>query len=318
MYLTYTIKTDAEVINKLGVIRGSVQRIVKLELAGIENQQGVDLIDKNFTEFHENRVKVFDENQEIHNSLNDLYHSWRQLKMVREIYRDDPSPENTNLLIGLSEEFWLKSNTLVYISQLVSEKKVDKYETSFFLFLINLPIGVLSIFLIKRYVKDKLEHLVNHDPLTKIYNRRYFNEYLYNQIQKSERYKRDMSFIFLDIDYFKKVNDNFGHDVGDSVLKELSHLIQTNIRKSDLLARLGGEEFGILVAENNVEKAYSLAEKLRKIVEAHDFRDVGKLTISLGVTEYVPGDNVDTIYKRVDSALYKAKNNGRNRSEILV
>ena len=94
MYLTYTIKTDAEVINKLGIM-GFVQRIVKLELAGIENQQGVDLIDKNFTEFHENRVKYLTKIKK-YNSLNDLYHSWRQLKMVREIYRDDPSPENTN------------------------------------------------------------------------------------------------------------------------------------------------------------------------------------------------------------------------------
>ncbi len=316
MYLTYTIKPDAEIINRLGVIRGSVQRLVKLELSEAENDELKDFIDVAITDFNENKIAIFDHREEIQNSLKDLSLSWEQLKEARVIYRNNPTIENQQVLIIKSEDFWEKSNDTVFVSQLVTERKLEKYQTSFIFFLMNFVLGVFIVYLIKKYVKDTLESQANFDGLTKVYNRRYFNEYFEIELQKSERYQRRISFIIYDIDHFKRVNDTYGHDVGDGVLKELCQLILANIRKSDMLSRLGGEEFGILAPEIGAEEAFLLSEKLRKIVEKHTFMHVGNITISLGVTQYIQGDDTDSLYKRADVALYKSKNNGRNRSEI--
>lgn len=316
MILTNNIRPDAEVINSLGVIRGSIQRMVKLELAGINNDETTEAIDTSIEEFSKKKIKVVDQNKEIYRSLDNLHVAWIQLKEAREAYRKNPSIENQRVLIEKSEELWEKSNNTVYESQVFSERKMEKYNTSFIFFLVNILIVVLIVFLIKRYVKDNLEYLVCYDGLTKIYNRRYFNEYLSGELKKAERYQRCFSLIMFDIDHFKRVNDTYGHDAGDSVLKELSWLIQTNIRKSDVLSRLGGEEFGILAPETGIEDAFRLSEKLRGIVEENTFKYAGKITISLGVAQFNQGDSIDSIYKRADNALYCAKNNGRNRSEI--
>ncbi|WP_300302388.1 GGDEF domain-containing protein [Anaerosolibacter sp.] len=316
MYLTHTIKTDAEVINKLGIIRGSIQRLVKYELAGIESNELIEEIDSKINEFNGNKIRVYDKKGEIQYALGDLCQTWTPLKESIDDFRRSPSSQNKQVLLERSEEVWTKSNTMVLTSQGVTERKVDRFQTSFIFFGINLGLGILIIFLIKRYVKDTLEYLVNYDGLTKLYNRRYFNEYLGKEISIVERYAKDLSLVMFDIDHFKKVNDTYGHDIGDSVLKELSNLVQNHIRQSDMLARIGGEEFAVVAPETDGESAVLLSEKIRKIVEEHDFMHVGKITISLGVTQFTQGDSSDSIYKRADIALYKAKNNGRNRSEM--
>lgn len=315
--LTRTIKPDAEIINKLGIIRGSIQRLVKLELGGIEGDELINSIDANIFEFTRGKIKIYDQNKEIQKSIDSLYLSWTQLKEVIDVHRQNPSIENEKVLIEKSEKLWDEANSSVFVSQLVSERKIEKYQISFIFLIVNLVLVLLIIFLVKRYVKDNLEYLVNYDGLTNIYNRRYFNEYLSKEIMRSERHQKHLSFIMFDIDHFKRVNDTYGHDVGDIVLKELSKLIQANIRKSDMLSRLGGEEFGILTPETKIEDAHLLSEKLRVIVECHTFKQVGQITISLGITQFRLGDNTDSIYKRADVALYTAKNLGRNRSETV-
>ena len=122
-----------------------------------------------------------------------------------------------------------------------------------------------------------------------------------------------LSIIFLDIDHFKIVNDTLGHDVGDIVLKELADLITDATRKSDFASRWGGEEFMISLQATDVSSAYKIAEKLRLKVENNNFTDAGKITISLGVTQFKNNESVESFTKRVDEALYEAKNNGRNR-----
>lgn len=263
-------------------------------------------------------VKIYGDNKEIQDALDALIESWIQLKEIRKTYIQNPTSETQEELIQKSEEVWEKSNNMVFISQLVSERKVERYQISIAFFLINLVLGVILIFSIKRYVKNNLEYLVNYDDLTDAYNRRYFNEYLKHELQRAERYKRDLCLIMFDIDHFKGINDTYGHDVGDCVLKELSHLIQSNIRKSNVLTRLGGEEFGVLVSDIRIENALYLAEKLRIIVEGHAFKHIDQLTISLGVTQFIQGDTLDSIYKRADKALYLAKYRGRNRCEIMI
>jgi diguanylate cyclase (GGDEF)-like protein len=120
----------------------------------------------------------------------------------------------------------------------------------------------------------------------------------------------------LDIDYFKKINDTYGHDTGDKVLETMSSIFRVSIRGFDSLIRWGGEEFLLIAPTTDLEKAGLLAERLRKIIENQSFDTAGKITISLGVASFRSDDNKDSIVKRADEALYVAKRNGRNRVEI--
>ena len=163
---------------------------------------------------------------------------------------------------------------------------------------------------------ERLKQLSTTDILTGIYNRMAFNDFLDAELERARRYNTGMSLIMFDIDHFKSVNDTYGHLVGDDVLKALVHVVQQSIRKMDILARWGGEEFMILVPEAALEAALELAERLLEEIEAYDFSTAGKITVSIGVTTYRDGDYADSIITRVDNALYKAKENGRNRIEI--
>jgi diguanylate cyclase (GGDEF)-like protein len=158
--------------------------------------------------------------------------------------------------------------------------------------------------------KKRLEILSITDTLTNVYNRRFFDTKIVQEINRAKRYKLSMSVIMFDIDYFKKVNDKYGHDVGDEVLIAYSKLISSYIRVEDFLCRVGGEEFIIILPHLKLENAMILAEKLRKMVEQS--KVVRPITMSFGVIEYIPGESKDYLYKRLDDALYKAKENGRN------
>jgi len=151
------------------------------------------------------------------------------------------------------------------------------------------------------------------DNLTGAFNRRKFHESLEFTMEFSKRYKDDLSIIYFDIDHFKQVNDNFGHKAGDSVLVELSALIKNNLRKTDVFARWGGEEFIILAPKTSLKNAGKLAEKLRKEIEKFTFQYVKKVTCSFGVSVFDKNEDGDTFINRSDKALYIAKESGRNR-----
>lgn len=151
------------------------------------------------------------------------------------------------------------------------------------------------------------------DALTQIFNRRYFNVQLTREFSRAIRYKSRLSVILLDIDYFKIINDTYGHLAGDMVLQEIAQLIQDNIRKSDILARWGGEEFAILAPGISIGQALQFAEKLRQLVEGNEFSIDRQVTCSFGVSSYVSQDDEDAFLQRADTALYQAKQTGRNR-----
>lgn len=151
------------------------------------------------------------------------------------------------------------------------------------------------------------------DPLTGILNRRGFDNMLIYKVSMSRRYLSDLSVIFFDIDHFKQINDTYGHDVGDIILKELTTLIKTDIRESDIFARWGGEEFIILLPMTSVSHAVTLAEKLQKSIRSYKFTQVDKLTCSFGVTEFQKNEEAQELLKRVDELLYNAKAAGRDK-----
>ena len=315
-HVTRTISNDAEIVNKLGSIRGLVQRLVKLELNNVQNFQLMEDIDEQIDDFMLERIKLYDKANNIIDSVRTLDESWQELKQLIFAYRDEPIFQNRQVLVKASEEFWDKANYTVFVSQESSENKIRHFRVSFILFFINLVLGVVIVILIQKYVRGNLEYMVNHDTLTHIYNRKFLTDYLLDEIQRGQRSRKKLALIAIDIDYFKRVNDNFGHDVGDYVLAELADVIQKSIPRNCIFARPGGEEFAIAVPGVEIDEALTLAESVRQKVENHNFDRVGRITISLGISELDHDDDIDSLCKRADVALYKAKNSGKNRSEV--
>lgn len=171
-------------------------------------------------------------------------------------------------------------------------------------------------------LNKKLIELSNRDHLTKVYNRRYFAEFSAKMLSLSIREKNPLGIISLDIDFFKKVNDKYGHSVGDEVLVTLAKKLEENIRQSDIVARFGGEEFVILTYNSNLEVLEKISEKIRKVIENLEIdtaKGVLKITASFGIAIYEEQkDNlsIESVLKRADDALYLAKNSGRNQVKI--
>lgn len=160
---------------------------------------------------------------------------------------------------------------------------------------------------------EQIEQISNTDPLTQIPNRKKFEEELRTEKSRSDRYGHELSFAMFDIDHFKNINDTFGHETGDKVLKKLAAFISQNIRDIDFFGRWGGEEFVLIFPDVPLEGATACAEKLRRLIAEYELFPGFKITCSFGVTSYRTGDSIDDIFSRIDNALYVAKDSGRDR-----
>ncbi|MDH5560430.1 MAG: diguanylate cyclase [Deltaproteobacteria bacterium] len=160
-----------------------------------------------------------------------------------------------------------------------------------------------------RIIKDK--QMATTDILTGLYNRYYFSNMLKQEIDRAKRYHQTLSLIMMDLDFFKKVNDTYGHDAGDKVLSISAQIFQSNSRSIDTPARWGGEEFILLLPQTTKQGAGLFAERIREMIEDTDFPIAGKITASFGVAE-LDSDDIE-LFKKVDAALYKAKETGRNK-----
>jgi len=184
---------------------------------------------------------------------------------------------------------------------------------------ITFIIAFIVFYIIRNYSK-KLEYLSQYDSLTDLSNRRDFEEKLNRQIDLHKRKPQHISFVFLDIDNFKSINDNYGHAKGDLVLKEIANILKRNTRKTDILGRWGGEEFVISFIGSSLENAISVCENIRKEIESNiKIKKLVslKVTASLGITMLKQTDTVDTITSRADEAMYKSKKNGKNQINSL-
>jgi diguanylate cyclase (GGDEF)-like protein len=155
--------------------------------------------------------------------------------------------------------------------------------------------------------------LVITDSLTQVFNRRHMESLVHDEVERAQRYEQATALIILDVDYFKAVNDTYGHPVGDKVLRQVSDILSENLRQSDSLGRWGGEEFLILLPQINIAAATNVAEKLRIAIFSADFGLKEPVSISLGVADLQRGESAGDWIKRVDRALYDAKDSGRNQ-----
>ena len=206
--------------------------------------------------------------------------------------------DENGIIIGIVTQQDLISRTYLKWSQLVNTH-YDKFEE------------------LNQILQQKNKHLTTlatKDSLTSINNRHMFAELYEKELATSKRYGIDVSLLMLDLDDFKKVNDTYGHNIGDYVLKTFSSIVTKLIREADVFARWGGEEFVLLLHHTNCEQAYVAAEKIRLAVEAHTFNQAGRITCSIGVTRVNPDDVLRVAIERADQALYAAKHQGRNQT----
>ncbi|MEL7659977.1 diguanylate cyclase [Acetobacterium wieringae] len=160
---------------------------------------------------------------------------------------------------------------------------------------------------------DELSDLINRDRLTKVASRHYFEEALLNEQRRFKNFQRNYALILLDIDDFKQINDMNGHLIGDDILKTVAATISNIARKTDVVARWGGDEFVILLPETGVDTAYELAEAMRQAVENGDYPITLAITLSIGISGSRADDHARNVFKLVDDAMYRAKKTGKNQ-----
>lgn len=206
------------------------------------------------------------------------------------------------------------------IRYLSSDQLFLEIETNLVLYsyMLFATMGVFVLF--GRYAGHKEDYILNLsiiDALTGIYNLRFYMQRMQQEISLAHRNKRPLSLIYFDLDHFKSINDSYGHPFGDEVLTSISRTIEKDIRAHDIFARVGGEEFGILLPDCGLLDAKTNAERVRQSVEKIKFttqiKNEVKVTISLGVVSLKDGENYKSFYQRADDMLYLAKEQGRNR-----
>lgn len=166
--------------------------------------------------------------------------------------------------------------------------------------------------------KLELEGLSRIDSMTKLLNHINIYEALAVEVERAAQVKQPLTVVMLDIDYFKKVNDNHGHTVGDKVLQCISDILKEHVRETDYVGRYGGEEFMLVLTNTDREKAEVLCERIRVVIEACTFAKGVSVTVSLGISQFDSAESATALVERADNALYRAKENGRNRIEVWV
>ena len=162
-------------------------------------------------------------------------------------------------------------------------------------------------------INRKFKKLSTTDSLTGLFNRREIQKILERIFEESKRYNQSFTIMLVDLDYFKRINDNHGHQTGDKVLQKISSILENNIRDVDNCGRWGGEEFLIVCPNTDNKSGIKLAERLRKIIAEASLNPADKLTASFGIATYSGGEKLDRVIARADKYLYEAKENGRNK-----
>jgi len=312
------IENDSKIINYSGIVRGSIQRIAKMELSGTRSDSYINQVNRIFAMFEkrEEGFYLFFENDRYRQLDLKLKNEWELLQKAIDEFRDNDTEDNRMAIVSISERCWVIANDLVFEAQDISQVKLNFFRYVFIIIGFNIIAVFVIIYLIKKYVKDKLEYLASYDQLTKVLNRHSYSVILNQEMNRTNRYQTPLSLVIIDIDDFKLVNDRFGHNNGDYVLKALAEIISNCLRSSDALFRIGGEEFVVLTSNTDKNQAVILLEKIRSSIYTHSFKSVGTVSVSIGIAEYKKNESEAELFRRADSALYLAKKSGKNCLKI--
>ena len=212
------------------------------------------------------------------------------------------------------------AKTIAYLVSYTQSDRIFKILKNF-----NIQIVVLSVLLILFYLgfckflsqKHKMEIELKYDGLTNVYNRKHFMSMIEKEFVLLKSSDVNFSLVMADIDFFKKVNDTYGHQCGDTILMEFTTILKDSVRSLDKVARYGGEEF-IIFLQTDENNAFKIVEKIREKIEVYEFSEKKlRVTASFGIAGYKNDISVESIIARADKALYKAKESGRNQTQIL-
>ena len=228
-------------------------------------------------------------------------------KNIAQIFREQDLAILNNDRLSTSDE-WLKINDkkLLFQTKKIPFKYKEKNKKGI--------LGISRDITTLHKIQEKLKEQAYYDDLTKIFNRKAYNERIQEKFDMFNRYQIYFCIATYDIDDFKHINDTYGHDMGDKVLIEITNEIRNSIRKTDLLFRIGGEEFMIIFSKTLMQEAYEVVEKTRVDISNMSIIENEKITISIGITEVKKDDTPDLIYERADKLMYKSKKNGKNQT----
>ncbi|SFL48336.1 diguanylate cyclase [Halanaerobium salsuginis] len=244
--------------------------------------------------------------------LQEIRQTWFEFERQIQILINDGNTYNQKK----SAVAWIIANNQLLLNE--TDRLISLYEKksikNLFL-LIQLIIFVVGtiIILVTLLISNRIAYKSGIDNLTSIYNREKLGKLMSIKIKEAYKNNQSLSLIMFDIDDFKVINDTFGHNVGDQILIEVADLVSRSIRRSDILARWGGEEFLVLAPSSNLAATIRLAERLRENLDTYYFKQVDHVTCSFGVTELQPDDDIGSLIERADQALYRSKNNGKNQ-----
>ena len=228
-------------------------------------------------------------------------------------------------LMAFAWEFWIENfvGTLLF-SEFESESGEERWEYVISIALFALLSLIYPFIIGKRLIEqqellnNEIRSLSEIDHLTQMYNRRKITELFDREITRYKRYKYPLSIILIDIDYFKEINDQFGHNQGDITLKEIASIIKNEARETDYVGRWGGEEFLIVCPQTDINGVRTLAEKLCNSISENSFTGVGHKTASFGITTCTNNSSFESMINHADKALYTAKSAGRNNVSQLI
>jgi len=241
-------------------------------------------------------------------TIRDFAHDVVREKIDSEVRISSPDELKSSLIVPIIFDGNLLGGVCFF-----SKDEINYTESKFYKTMVN----ELSLLFKMRYLYSETEYLSVSDGLTGLYNRRHFEYNIEREFLRAKRYKSNLSLAIIDIDYFKKINDTYGHQFGDYVLRELSNLMPASFRKTDMIYRYGGEELTVILTETDLQNAFIPLDRLREKIAQHKFVYNGEetnVTISIGVsTNFFNIQHERDLVKSADSALYKAKQEGRNR-----
>lgn len=320
----YTLQGTSRIINYAGIARGATQRLVKLEMANIQSsdlENTLDVILKELEEGGEvnNLKKIVD--FEYSSCLHKQKELWIKLKKEIEKTRE-VGFENTNL-VSMSEEYFELANNTVFAAEDYSQSIASVISVCEFCMVLLILIWIFLSFYIRRLNtnmykerEDEIRKEAEYDALTKVLNRRAFDKIL----QYYEEGKAPFSLLIVDVDYFKEFNDQYGHLIGDEVLKRVANVLQNNFRSIDSVCRIGGDEFAIIMKNTHEGHREVLENKLniiKNILNVSE-EDIPPIHLSIGVAFSDSLSKNDSIFEAADKALYTVKENGRNGHSFYV
>lgn len=313
---TETTKNNSEKMLSLGKVRSMMQRSVKLTLADMPDADVRTSVDRIIASYFDPKSGAYFRSAAVAERVTKLSDHWILIKRMIDRYRARRTVEDRYALIMHSEQYTEIADEVFFAIQ----KNVERQRLMLIYSIVGIIIvGVfmLAIFwYIKTAVRDELERYAFTDALTGALNRRSFEQFLQQTHALYRRTKRRYAVTMMDLDHFKRINDRYGHDIGDVVLKEMTSRIRSVLRGSDIFARIGGEEFVILHPDAQLREVIELGERIMRTINARPFSFKRILvTISLGVTQVRASDTLHRVLKRADHALYRAKRNGRDRLE---